>query len=79
MKTLPAGTIKRLHVHRVRLRAGEPDSLTVQTSKGPIKGARVEVRGPSTFVCRPEKPLSCGAKAWVETRAQVDIFGPDED
>jgi hypothetical protein len=71
---LPPRTIKRLHVDRRRVRAGEPNAVTIQTSKGPIKAQRVEIRGPSTFVYSPDKPLSCGAKAWIETRAEVAYF-----
>jgi len=29
--------------------------------------------GPSRVVYSPDKPLSCGAKVWVETEAEVKI------
>jgi hypothetical protein len=75
---LPAGNIKRLHVDRHVIarngKTGEANPpITVQTSAGPLKGMRVAINGPSEFVYRPEKPLSCGARLWIETRAEVDI------
>jgi hypothetical protein len=76
MKVLPRGTIKRLHVNRFRIAADrqcgkQSPALTIQTSKGSHKAVEVEIRGPSKFVYRPDKPLSCGARAWLETRAEV--------
>jgi len=45
--------------------------LTVKTYKENRKCNRVEVQGPSTVVYSPDKPLSCGAKVWIETEAEV--------
>lgn len=78
---LPAGTIKRLHVNKhvimSNLKRGRNDPpITVQTSKGPFKAHRVEVLGPSTFVHSPDKPLSCGARVWIETCAEVVFENP---
>ena len=78
MKTLPAGTIKRLHVDRrvmaQNARSGRTDPpITIQTSKGPLKCKGAFINGPSVFVYRPEKPLSCGAKLWIETHAEVSL------
>ena len=81
MKTtkLKAGTIKRLHVDkhvivRNRKQGENNPAITVQTSKGPHKAHEVEVNGPSRFIYRPDKPLSCGAVLWIETRAQVTLI-----
>jgi hypothetical protein len=46
--------------------------LTVKTSKSNTKCNRVTIHGPSTVVYSPDKPLSCGAKVWVETHAEVE-------
>jgi len=75
---LKAGTIKRLHVDRRviasnRKHGRDDPPITVQTSKGPIKTRRAEILGPSTFIYNPTKPLSCGARLWVETRAEVQV------
>jgi len=76
LRLLPRGTIKRLHVDK-RIIATDRNTgsrsapLTIQTSKGSHKAVEVEIRGPSKFVYRPDKPLSCGARAWIETLAEV--------
>lgn len=76
---IPAGTIKRLHVDKHIIASnnkyGRDDPpLTVQTSKGPIKATCVRINGPSEFIYRPHKPLSCGARAWIETTSEVEIL-----
>ena len=75
---LAAGTIKRVHVDKrvimSNLKHGRNDPpITVQTSKGPHKSYGVEIHGPSRFVYSPCKPLSCGARLWIETTAEVDL------
>ncbi len=73
------GIIKRIHVnqHNIRHNLKHPENplpvLTVKSSKGNQKGNSVEVEGPSKIVYSPEKPLSCGAKVWIETRSEVII------
>lgn len=72
---LKAGTIKRIHVDRqilVRNRKNGENkpAWTIQTSKGPIKARALVVRGPSLFV-QVSKPLSCGARMYIETYAEV--------
>jgi len=34
----------------------------------------VKINGPSKMVYRPEKPLPCGAKVWIETEAELEIM-----
>lgn len=47
--------------------------ITVKRGKTNIYCKEVEVLGESKIVYSPEKPLSCGAKVWVETDAEVKI------
>ena len=47
--------------------------ITVKTSKSNTYGNEVEIQGPSKVIYRPDKPLSCGAKVWIETTSEVDI------
>jgi len=65
----------RIHVnqHNIRVNSKGADLpvLTVKTYKENRKCNRVEVHGPSTVVYSPDNPLSCGAKVWVETEAEV--------
>ena len=68
--------IKRVHVSQVRIRAnrkdgGERPVFTIQTSSGPIAASRVEIKGPSSLV-HSKRPLPCGARVWIETRAEVE-------
>ena len=35
----------------------------------------VEILGESKVVYSPDKPLSCGARVWIETNAEVKIDG----
>jgi len=76
--TLPAGTIKRIHVdqHTIRRNAkqGSDDPpISVKVSGGSMRCRSVEINGPSTVIYSPTKPLSCGARVWVETRAAVKL------
>ena len=69
--------IKRIHVnqHHIRSNAKGADLpvLTIKTSKGNVKCNRVEIHGPSTVVYSPDRPLSCGAKVWIETNAEITV------
>ena len=47
--------------------------LTVKTSHSNRYAHQVEILGPSQVMYRPDKPLSCGARVWVETNAEVKI------
>lgn len=75
MKTLPAGPIKRIHVDRRviaqnRKYGTDLPSLTIQTSKGPIKASVVRVKGMIEFN-QHAKQLSCGARIYGTTWAEV--------
>jgi hypothetical protein len=45
--------------------------ITVKTYKSNEYAYEVEVNGPCKIIYRPDNPLSCGAKVWVETEADV--------
>lgn len=68
---------KRIHInqHNIRHNAKHPDEqrpvVTVKTYKENKKCNRVRILGPSELVYSPDKPLSCGAKVWVETESEV--------
>ena len=47
--------------------------LTVKTYKTNVYCNSVEITGPSRVVYSPDKPLSCGAKVWVETESEVIV------
>jgi hypothetical protein len=73
---LPSGLLKRIHVNQhvirrnMRMHESEPP-ITIKTSRANLRCFEVEIEGPSRLVYSPERPLSCGARLWIETRAPV--------
>jgi hypothetical protein len=70
--------IKRIHVNMHVIRRNRRDSrtdppLTVKTSRGNHKAVRVVISGPSEVIYRPEQPLACGARVWIETDAPLTL------
>lgn len=62
------------HVIRANAKTGAQDPvLTVKTYKANVYANEVEIHGPSRIVYSPDKPLSCGARVWIETQAEVEI------
>ena len=47
--------------------------ITVKTYKDNTYGHEVYVDGPCKIVYSPDKPLSCGAKVWIETQDEVRV------
>ena len=67
---------KRIHVNmhiiRKNNKTGERNPvLTVKTSKSNQYAHEVQIDGPSKVIYSPDKPLSCGAKVWIETESEV--------
>jgi len=74
--TIPKGIIKRIHVNQHHIKANAKDGglrpvITIKTSKENIKCMMAYIDGPSQVIYSPDNPLSCGAKVWVETKAEV--------
>jgi len=70
--------IKRIHVnmHHIRYNNKHEDKkpvITCKTGGKNIYGNTVKIFGPSEVKYSPDKPLSCGAKVWVETTSEVII------
>ena len=71
---------KRIHINMHKIRANKKRGtkepvITVKTSKTNTYGHEVEILGESKVVYSPDKPLSCGARVWIETNAEVKIDG----
>ena len=69
---------KRIHINQHKIRSNKKHNLnepviTVKTSKSNDYAHEVEINGPSKVIYSPDKPLSCGAKVWVETEAEVNL------
>jgi hypothetical protein len=70
--------ITRIHINRHRIQANAKHGInepviTVKRGKSTYYGHQVFIAGPSHVIYRPEKPLPCGAKVWIETRATVSV------
>ena len=71
--------LKRIHVNQHNIKANAKDGgsrpvMTVKTYKENVVCDEVHIDGPSTLVYRPDRPLSCGARVWIETKAPVHIL-----
>ena len=69
---------KRIHVNmhiiRKNNKTGERNPvLTVKTSKSNQYAHEVQIDGPSKVIYSPDKPLSCGARVWIETDSEVKL------
>jgi hypothetical protein len=65
-----------IHVDQHAIRANKKNGslkpvISVKTYKSNTKCNRVEINGPSIVVYSPNKPLSCGARVWIETHSEV--------
>jgi len=72
-------SITRIHVnqHVIKRNAKEGTRepvLTVKTSKSNRYAHEVVINGASRVVYSPDKPLSCGAKVWIETDGEVVLL-----
>ena len=70
-------TIIHVNQHAIRrnIKAEKPDPvLTVKTYKSNTYAHEVSIEGASKVVYSPHKPLSCGARVWIETESPVTII-----
>ena len=77
--TVPSGNKKKIHINMHVIRAngkhGTREPVVTCKSKGRNDyGHQVQINGPSKVIYSPDKPLSCGAKVWIETSAEVEII-----
>jgi hypothetical protein len=62
------------HIVKTNAKNGKHDPvLTVKTYKSNTYASEVLIKGDSKVVYSPDKPLSCGAKVWIETNSQVEV------
>ena len=72
--------IARIHVnqHVIKANAKNGESNPIFTVKQGGKNTyahNVKVKGEMELVYSPDKPLSCGAKVWIETRGEIELDG----
>ena len=67
-------TIVHVNQHKINAnhKTGKCDPvLTVKTYKENTYANSVFISGPCRVVYSPDKPLSCGARVWIETYSDV--------
>ena len=69
--------MKRIHVNMHKVRANKKHGtnepvLTIKEGKTNTYCHEVDILGPSKLIYRPNKPLSCGARVWIETDAEIE-------
>jgi len=71
---------KKIHINQHKIRSNKKNNteepvITVKTSKDNNYAKEVDIMGKSKLVYRPNKPLSCGARVWIETDEKVVLDG----
>lgn len=74
---------KKIHInqHNIRYNLKNEDKkkvITVKTSKSNTYANEVQILGESKLIYSPDKPLSCGARVWLETEAKVILDNEKE-
>ena len=70
-------TIIHVNQHVIRANNKSEDKkppLTVKTYKENRKGFEAEITGSAKVIYSPDKPLSCGARVWIETESEVLVI-----
>ena len=71
----------KIHINQHVIKANHKNNkrdpvITVKTYNSNNYGHQVDILGPSKVIYSPNKPLSCGAKVWIETDSEVIVI-PD--
>jgi len=68
-----------VHVNQHKIRYNQKHGtrhavLTIKTYKSNTYANEAVIHGPSKLVYSPDKPLSCGARVWLETYCEVEVL-----
>ena len=67
------------HVIKANAKSGERNPVfTIKQGGKNTYATRVKVVGEMELVYSPDKPLSCGAKVWIETRGDIELDKPSD-
>lgn len=78
---------KKIHVNQHHIRANNKDGqdrpcITVKSYKSNDYAHEVVIYGQdgkeAARIINPSKPLSCGARVWIETDGEVEIIRRDD-
>ncbi len=76
--------LQRIHINQHHIKANAKGAnkpvISVKAGKSSTYGNQVEILDEAgnviaTVVYSPDKPLSCGARVWIETRANIRVDG----
>lgn len=72
---------KIVHVYQARIRgnikkpaAEREPPLIVRNGKSRTYANEIKITGPCRIVYRPDQPLSCGARLWIETDSHIEVL-----
>lgn len=73
------GRLKRIHVNqhvikRNQVRGTNEPVFRIKTNGKNISARMINIDGPCVVLYNPDNPLSCGARAWIETRHSVEFL-----
>lgn len=73
------GILKRVHMNGQVIRQNKRDktnkpAITIKSCDGNVYARRAKICGNAVVVQNFEKPLSSGAVAWIETRAEIEVM-----
>ena len=69
----------RIHINQHVIKSNHKNDrkdpvITVKTYNSNTYAHEVKILGESKVIYSPDKPLSCGAKVWIETDAEVVVL-----
>jgi hypothetical protein len=75
---------KRIHINQHKIRSNNTHNtrepvIAVRTYKKVHYGDNVKIKGDSEVIYSPNKPLSCGARVWIETTSDIEIKQGDKN
>ena len=80
VKEIHNRNLKRIHINRHTMNKNRKHGLDdtpigiEQSGQPKVYAQRVWILGPCAINHNPEKPLKCGAKVWIETKAPIDYI-----
>ena len=69
----------RIHINQHVIKSNHKNNrrepvITVKNYKSNTYAHEIKILGESKVIYSPDKPLSCGAKVWIETDAEVVVL-----
>ena len=77
--------LSRIHINQHHIKHNKKEGnkrkpvITVKNKEGNFYSNRVSIVGGCTVVYSPDKPLSCGARVWIETNSEVIILNEQNE